>query len=83
MFKNWKISRKLGASFACLMLILGITAYVTWSGLGSVKAKTQNVMYTRDMLESVYSARLQVIYFFIDKDKKRITSADVDSETGR
>jgi methyl-accepting chemotaxis protein len=76
MFKNWKISRKLGASFACLMLILGITAYVTWSGLGTVRAKTQNVSYTRDLLENVYAARVQVIYFFVDKDKKRITAAE-------
>ena len=76
MFKNWKISRKLGASFACLMLILCITAYVTWWGLGTVRAKTQNVMHTRDMLENVYAARVQVIYYFLDKDKKRIASAE-------
>jgi methyl-accepting chemotaxis protein len=75
MFKNWKISRKLGASFACLMLILGITACVTWYGLGTVRSKTQNVSLARDMLENVYAARVQVIYFFIDKDKKRVAAA--------
>ena len=74
MFKNWKISRKLSASFACLVLILSITACVTWYGLSTVRSKTQNVSLARDMLESVYGARVQVIYFFIDKDKNRITA---------
>ena len=76
MFKNWKLSQKLGAGYACLMLILCITAYVTWSGLDTVHDRTTKLIYARDMAEKCFAARVQIIYYFIDHDKNRLTKAD-------
>jgi methyl-accepting chemotaxis protein len=76
MFKKLKISRKLGISFASIMVIMCIMSYVTWSGLGTVKIKTDNYIHARDLVEKCFAAQEQVIYFFLDKDKKRLTSAE-------
>jgi methyl-accepting chemotaxis protein len=76
MFKNWKIAWKLSAGYGILMLILCITAYVTWSGLGSVRAKTDNATTASGLMESVLSARVQIRNFYLTKDKKYITQVE-------
>jgi methyl-accepting chemotaxis protein len=76
MFKNWKISWKLSASFACLLLILCVTALVTWSGLKSVQTSSTNALTTSDLLESVLSLRINIRDFYLYKDKKSLAKMD-------
>ena len=76
MFKNWKIARKLGFGFACLVAIQCVTTYVSWSGGEKVQLAAENANRASDLLASVLSTRIACRDYFLTKDKKHLPRAD-------
>ena len=81
MFKNWKIAWKLSTGFGILIVILGITAFVTWSSLESIKTETADSANVTNFNRDLLQARVSFRMYFESKDKKDLTDVDANLKT--
>ena len=75
MFKNAKLSQKIGLGFGILILLTAIVAVVSWQSMRAMTTKTYVVEYAGKMVESSLMARRYEKDFMLRKDEKYLENA--------
>ncbi|MFW5490195.1 MAG: HAMP domain-containing methyl-accepting chemotaxis protein [Desulfovibrio sp.] len=71
-----KLGHKIGGGFAFVLLLTVLMSGVSWVGLKSVAHNVDQVNNLDDAVKHMFSARMQVLYFMLQKDPKYIDLFD-------
>ncbi|TVM31535.1 methyl-accepting chemotaxis protein [Oceanidesulfovibrio marinus] len=72
MFKNMKISMKLGLGFGLVLLLTAAMAYTGWSSLNNLIDRYDKTSTINSIMDETYNARLQAAYYMLYQDSESV-----------
>ncbi|MFP5222838.1 MAG: methyl-accepting chemotaxis protein, partial [Acidobacteriota bacterium] len=74
MFKNMKLTVKLGIGFSLLIFSTVCVALVGWNGLNNLFSRSEKSSKVADIVEKTYLARLDMLYYIESHEDSRLES---------